>query len=272
VKQPSFVRWLRALVYARAMVRSSTLAVGAAVLLGAMPAEAAPRSGPRVSSYSRRPVTSLALGPTVYGERSVSGLAKESFWRPGVALQLASRFPLGGGGGFGLRFAWGLTEFERFTRFTDAGHCVGAWTTQAYKDVWAWSGKTDFQPFRAMAGLYGMLFLVMPYVAAGAVYALAPLAPTTFLELDATATYELGDDEGGAPVPYVGGGLGFVGAFHPRTAVPFAGLGPTTALGMRWQRFDASVRGTWLPPYLHSEGSSARTSVLLGTFAVGMNF
>lgn len=232
---------------------------------------APPPQRERAPAYSRTTLTTLGLGATVFAERSTTG-GPANLWRPGVSLELTTRFPVGQRAGFAMRLAWGMTEFQRFTEVTGTGYRLGAWTTRAYKDVSCWATKSDWQPFRAMGGMYAFAALVFPYLAAGGFYLVAPLAMTTYVKLDATGTLDLVEGDEHGLVPYLEGGLGFVGYLHPTSALPLAGVGPTLGAGVRAGRLDASLKGTWLPPYLHGEALDLRTNVMLGSVAVGVVF
>jgi hypothetical protein len=242
------------------MNRSIGLAAGVAALLGAPPSMAA--------SPERDTVTTFALGPTAFGETGAGSGA--GLWRPGLVLETSTRWPLGESAGIGTRLAWGLTEWDRFTAFTDAGYAIGRWTTHAYRDVWHFASADTEQPFRAMGGFFGFAFLLFPYMVAGTAYVLAPFATTTYLELDVTGTYDFGDasDE---VVPYLGAGVGFAAWLHPRTDEPYGGLGPTLALGLRFERLDLALKGTWFPPYAHGEAGSGLTSVVTSALTVGFH-
>ncbi|MBM4373622.1 MAG: hypothetical protein FJ095_00945 [Deltaproteobacteria bacterium] len=221
------------------------------------------------TSARRTAVFTIGAGPTLFAELGSSG--GENLRRPGVALESTGRLALGTSAGVGLRFAWGFTEFERARTFSDFGYSLGSWTTKAYKDVWAWSGKKEWQPFRAIGGGFAFVGLAFPLLVAGSAYALAPLSTTTYLELDATGSYEFEDDGSSGVVPYIAGGLGVVGYLHPRTAEFLAGLGPTSSIGARFGRLDVGLRTTWIPPYLHLETSDSRTNVVIATLNVGFN-
>jgi hypothetical protein len=105
----------------------------------------APPQGPppdlNTTSARRTSVLTFGAGPTLFAE--LGSTTSENLRRPGLALETTGRLPLGTSAGIGLRFAWGFTEFERAEEFTDFGYSVGSWTTTAYKEVWAWSGKKE---------------------------------------------------------------------------------------------------------------------------------
>ncbi len=242
------------------MKLSLGLAAALAVLLDAALLAAAPAE--------RGTVTTFALGPTAFGEMGPGSGA--GLWRPGLVLESSTRWPLGDSAGIGTRVAWGLTEWDRFTAFTDAGYAIGRWTTHAYRDVWRFASADTEQPFRAMGGFFGFAFLLFPYMLAGTAYVLAPFATTTYLELDVTGSYEFADASAEV-VPYLGAGVGFAAWLHPRTDEPYGGLGPTLAVGLRFERLDLALKSTWFPPYAHGEAGSGLTSVVTSALTVGFH-
>lgn len=257
------------------MSETGLRALGVAVLgavfceapaLADVPAAPSEASHPGLESptqSSRGPVGSFGVGPTYFGMIG-NGVA-----RYGVALDLDASVPLEGRLGLDVHFAWGLTEFHRFDDLTSAGYHAGAWTTQAYKDVWKWAAvKDDWALFRWMGAFFAFVGLAFPYVGAGVCYVLAPVAPTTYLELDLSAIYELGDRNAN---PYFKAGLGLVGYLHPLTVRPSAGVGPSVGFGARLRGFDVSAQLTWLPLGLHGEDPGEKTNVFIGALTVGLS-
>lgn len=231
----------------------------------AAPPQAAPTRAPNAPSpeepaaegSGRKTISTLGIGPTYVGAFGGSGRLD----RLGVVLDVTTQAPIGESAGFGVRFAWGLTEFRRFEDFTRAGYRTGRWTTNAYKDVWDWAAqKDDYALFRWMGAFFAFVGLVVPYVAAGLCYLASPVAPTTYLELDATFNYGFGGDKSG---PYLKGGLGFVGYLHPRSDELRGGLGPTIGLGARFGSADVGVNATWLPTSLHGEIATEHTNIVI---------
>jgi hypothetical protein len=209
----------------------------------------------------------MGIGPTYF---ATTGTGRE-LSRPGIVAHVATRIPFEDNLGLGLRFAWGLTEFRRFEDFTRAGYRIGEWTTEAYKDVYHWAAEPDdWRLFRWMGGFFAFVVLWMPYLAAGVCYALSPIAPTTYLEADATLNYDFGTDRAGEG-PYFKAGLGLLGYLHPRTDKLLGGLGPTAGLGVRTGKVDLGVHGTWLPPSLHGESTGERTNVFVGSLTIGVS-
>jgi hypothetical protein len=237
------------------------------VLADAPPATAGPTdaSSPaldRPIEATHGPAGSVGIGPTYFG------MIGNGVGRYGVALDLDASVPLEGRLGLDVHFAWGLTEFHRFDDFTNAGYRAGAWTTQAYRDVWNWAATNDqWALFRWIGAFFAFAGLVFPYVGAGVCYVLAPVAPTTYLELDLAALYELGDRNAN---PYFKAGLGFVGYLQPVSAKPSGGLGPTAGFGARLRGFDVSAQLTWLPRGLHGEDPGEKTNVVIGALTVGL--
>lgn len=228
----------------------------------APPADPLPPATDRSVEVGRAPVGSIGVGPTYFG------MIGNGVRRYGVALDLDASVPLDGRLGLDVHFAWGLTEFHRFDDFTNAGYRAGAWTTKAYEDVWNWAAiNNQWALFRWIGAFFAFAGLAFPYIGAGVCYVLAPVAPTTYLELDLAAIYELGDKNAN---PYFKGGLGLVGYLHPLSARPSAGLGPTVAFGARLRGFDVAVQMTWLPRGLHGEDPGETTNVLIGALTMGL--
>jgi hypothetical protein len=228
----------------------------------AAPTVASPPATDGPIEAPRAPVGSIGVGPTYFG------MIGNGVQRYGVALDLDASVPLDGRLGLDVHFAWGLTEFHRFDDFTNAGYRAGAWTTKAYEDVWNWAATNDqWALFRWIGAFFAFAGLAFPYIGAGVCYVLAPVAPTTYLELDLAAIYELGDKNAN---PYFKGGLGLVGYLHPLSARPSGGVGPTVAFGARLRGFDVSAQLTWLPYGLHGEDPGERTNVVIGGLTMGL--
>lgn len=211
---------------------------------------------------ARPPVASVGVGPTYFG------MVGNGVERYGAVIDIDASVPLDGRLGLDVRFGWGLTEFRRFDDFTNAGYRAGAWTTQAYRDVWKWAAIQDeWVLFRWTGAFFAFLGLVFPYIGAGFCYVIAPVAPTTYLELDLSVLYELGDRNAN---PYFKAGLGLVGYLHPQSDRPSAGVGPTVGFGARLRGFDVSGQLTWLPRGLHGEDPGERTNVFVGALTIGL--
>jgi hypothetical protein len=212
-------------------------------------------------------VTTFGLGPTFFGTTG----GRSDVAHPGVALHVATRIPFEQNLGIGLRFAWGLTEFRRMDEFAKPAYDIGKWTTNAYVDVYNWAAiKDDARLFRWMGAFFAFAVLWMPYIVSGVIYALTPLAPTTYLEGDLTFNYDVGTDKLGTG-PYFKGGLAALAYLHPRTDKLFGGLGPTAGFGVRVGKADIGIQGTWLPPKLHGDNPGETTSVFIGSLLVGVS-
>jgi hypothetical protein len=230
-------------------------------------AERAPAEGDDEKHEKRTTLTALGVGMT-YVATVPRGAGAKTDNRYGVVLQTASRIPIGDNFGLGLRFAWGLTEFDRFEAFTKAGYRVGKWTTGAYKDVWEWAGtKDDARSLRWMGAFFASIGLFFPLVAAGLCYVAAPLAPTTYLEFDLTLNYDFAEGRTG---PYLKGGLGLVGFIDPRSGSLLGGLGPTVGVGQRVGPLDLSANVTWLADGLHGEVEGERSNIYIAGITVGL--
>ncbi len=209
-------------------MRVLTLVPLAVALLAASPARAEDRSFRLVTS----------AGPTLFA-------LETQLLSPGVLLDLDATAPVGESGIFGLRLAWGLTEFRRTVDVARLGYQLGRWTAHAYEDVVNWAGEdSKDKAGRLLLTIFPLMFLIAPLAIAGSLYLLAPLAATTYLELDAAGGIDL--SRGGIG-PYFKGGLGFLGYLHPTSNRLYGGIGPTAAVGVKIERFDVGIKGTWVP-------------------------
>lgn len=198
-----------------------------------------------------------SIGPTLFA-------LDTQLLSPGVLLDLDATAPVGESGIFGLRLAWGLTEFRRTVEFARAGYELGRWTAHAYEDVVNWAGEdSKDQGGRILLSIFPMMFLIVPFALAGSLYMLAPFAASTYVELDAAGGLDL--SRGGVG-PYFKGGLGFLGYLHPTSNRLYGGIGPTAAVGFKIERFDVGIKGTWVPGVF--QGDVAHQNL----FTAGLSF
>ena len=218
-------------------------------------------------------LNTIAIGPTLFSLLP-TGADTAAQQRPGVLIDLSAQRRFDRHFGFGLRLAWGLSEFRRVDTFGKQAYKIGRWTTHAYRDVWGWATDADdgTAPLRVTGALFASVFLWMPYLAAAATYAAALFSPTTYVELDALATFDFDNGGRDAFAPYLKAGLGFVAMLHPRTDKLLGGAGPSAAVGARIYSFDLSLKSTFLPRYLHGETSGEKSHVLLSGFTLGYVF
>jgi hypothetical protein len=153
-----------------------------------------------------------------------------------------------------------------FRAFACAAWIVASYATPALADSPA-AVQDQWELFRWIGAFFAFVGLAFPYIGAGACYLVAPVAPTTYLELDLAGVYELGDESAN---PYVKAGLGMVGYLHPASDRPNGGIGPTVGFGARLRRLDVSAHLTWLPRYLHGEDPGEQTNVVIGGLTVGI--
>lgn len=228
-------------------MRALTMVPLAMALLAATPARAEDRSFRLVAS----------AGPTLFA-------LDTQLLSPGVLLDLDATAPVGETGIFGLRLAWGLTEFRRTVEFARAGYQLGRWTAHAYEDVVNWAGQdSKDQGGRILLTIFPFMFLLAPLAVAGSLYLLAPFAATTYLELDAAGGIDL--SRGGIG-PYFKGGLGFLGYLHPSSNRLYGGIGPTASVGVKIERFDVGIKGTWVPGIFQGDPSHQNL------FTAGLSF
>lgn len=231
-------------------------------------ASPAPAPAPAPAPSERKGVTTLGIGPTVFAAMPTNDA--RALTRAGAALSLAHRIPIGEDAGIGLRFAWGLTEWDRIKDFTRPGYKIGSWTTGAYEDVWQWAvEKDDFVLFKVIGAVFASAVLIVPLVVAGVCYLAAPFAPTTYLEFDVTGQYDFSNDK---VTPYLKGGVGLMAYVHPDAGKLLGGVGPTAGGGIRIEGLDLGVNVTWLPAFAHGEAGGERSHVIVGTANIGVNF
>jgi hypothetical protein len=249
-------------------MRFSHAFVGAALVLRAALCHAAdpeaPVSPPTDAGADQAPTfhsrTSFDVGAAYFGGGGADRL--------GVAIESNSVFPIAGRWGVGLRFAWGMTEFQRFKPWTHTGYTIGKWTTTAYGDVARWSVRGGkYELFTLFGSIIAYVGLLVPLMISGLCYMAAVIAPTTFLETALTANYDLGDGRIG---PFVEAGLGVVAFVHPTLGKLRGGLGPAIGSGLRFGPARLGAHLTWSPPHLHGEPGGGLSSVFVGGFTVGI--
>lgn len=208
--------------------------------------------------------SSFGLGAAYFGSHG-SGRTLDRF---GLMLEGGGVFPVHRRWGMGLRFSWGLTEFERFEKWTQAGYSIGKWTTTAYGDVYEWSAQKDkYQTARVMGSLFAYIGLFFPLAVAGVCYLGAVFAPTTYMETALTVNYDFGNRRFG---PYIEGGVAMVGFVHPTHISLRGGIGPTLGSGLRLGPFRVGGHVAWLPPSLHGEPTEhGSTHVFTGAMTLG---
>lgn len=206
----------------------------------------------------------MGIGATYLGALQ----SKRAHSEAGLVLQAGARVPIGDHYGFGFRFAYGMTGWDRTEDVARRGYKIGRWTTQAYGDVWDWAGEGEEseRSLRYFAAFFGFIGLIFPYALAGMIYMVSPFAASSYGEVDATFDWEPGDDPKYGP--YLKGGLGLMAYVHPDTGHLYGGLGPTFGLGYRADTVRLGVIGTLLPSGAH--GGDATEHILVGSFTVSV--
>ena len=250
-------------------MRLSHAFVGSALVLRAALCQAAdagaPVSPPRDAGSEQAPTfhsrTSFDVGAAYFGD----GKGTDRF---GVTIESNSVFPVAGRWGVGLRFAWGMTEFQRFGPWTHTGYTIGKWTTTAYADVARWSVRGGkYELFTLFGSIFAYVGLMFPLMLSGLCYMAAVIAPTTFLETALTANYDFGDGHIG---PFVEAGLGAVAFVHPTLGKLRGGMGPAIGSGLRVGPLRLGAHLTWSPPHLHGEPGGGVSQVFVGGFTIGV--
>lgn len=224
-----------------------------------------PTPAPPVPPLARRSTTTeLGLGVAYLGAIQ----SRTTHSEVGAVFHVAPRFPIGDHYGIGVRFAYGLTGWDRTEDVARAGYKVGRWTTHAYGDVWDWAGEgeKDTRALRYFGAFFAFFGLIVPYVVAGVLYLVSPLAASSFAEADVTFNWEPADDP--KQGPYLKGGIGFAAYVHPDTSRLYGGLGPNVGFGYRVDNLNLGVVGTFLPYGAH--GSATAEHVLMGGFTIGL--
>jgi hypothetical protein len=252
---------LRQIVLGSALLLSSATSL-AQESASPAPSSVAPARDPGVQDEPHaRFRTSFDVGPAFFAD-------SRSTQRFGLALESNTMQPLGGQWGVGVRFTWGMTEFERFERWAGAGYKIGKWTTHAYADVAKWSvKKDDYVIFKLMASMFAYVGLMFPLMIAGICYVGAVAAPTTFLEVNVTANRDFGSGRVG---PFLEAGLGLNAFVHPKYGNLRGGLGPVLGGGLRAGPVRLGTHVTWSPPPLHGEPGSGHIGIFTGAFTVGI--
>lgn len=252
----------------------------------APPASSVPAATPPAKEepqHERKSYSQWGIGPAyaaVYPQAGSLSAASDGL---GVALEFARMKPVSEHADVSFRFAWGLTTWDRFQRWSGTAYDMGAWTTEAYRDVYGWMGKrkssdphgqTDesknsdpTQTFRIMGGSIAMVFLVLGYVASGFTYAASVVAPTTWMEIDLAGNYNLGSKNFD---PYLKGGIGALAFIHPKHGTLVGGIGPHFGAGFRVGSFlHVGANATWSPPPFHGEARDGRSHLLVGSLTFG---
>lgn len=212
----------------------------------------------------RKTITELGLGPTYFGAIQKHTTHSEA----GVVFQVAPRFPIGDHYGIGLRFAFGMTGWDRTVDVARPGYKIGRWTTHAYSDVWDWAGEgeKDTRGLRFIGAFFAFIGLIVPYVFAGMFYIAAPFAASSYGEADLTFHWEPGDDP--KQGPYLKGGLALAAYVHPDSGHLFGGLGPNVGFGYRAGSVSLGLVGTFLPYGLH--GNDTAEHIFIGSLTIGV--
>jgi hypothetical protein len=262
------------------------LVLGVPSLAHAEPVPEAPAAQPPATPPERKSYSQWGIGPAYAAVYPGAGSQSAAASGLGVALEFARMKPVSERADVSFRFAWGLTAWDRFRRWSGAAYDIGAWTTEAYRDVYGWMGKRSSaddaphgdgdadgkksdptQVFRIAGGSIAMVFLALGYVASGFTYAASVIAPTTWMEIDVAGNYNLGDKTFN---PYLKGGLGMMAFLHPEHGTLVGGVGPHFGGGLRVGSFlHLGLSATWSPPPLHGEARSGRSHLLVGSFTVG---
>jgi hypothetical protein len=231
----------------------------------------------------RKSTTQWGLGPGYAMVIPLGASKSESAADLGVALEVARVKPVSERVDLSIRFAWGLTTWDRFRRWSRAAQRIGAGTTEAYRDVYGWMGEKEQPPadatkdgetrrdntrsLRVVGGGIALVFLSLGYVASGFTYAASVVAPTTWMELDFAGHYSFGDRSFN---PYLKGGVGMLAFLHPTHGTLVGGVGPHFGGGLRIGSFlHAGASVTWSPPALHGEPRDGRSHLLVGSLTLG---
>ncbi len=242
----------------------------------AAPAAAQPEKDP--DEVGRPSLTQLGVGLAYVNVAPLASSRSARASEAGLLLELSRTTPLSEKVDFGLRFAWGLTAWERFPRWAKAGYDAGRWTTEAYENTYNYTRKRgpdgtydpNLHGLRLMGGFFGMMFLWIGYVASGIAYVTAVLAPTTFLEMDATANYNFGDPSPKGVNPYLKAGVALMAFVHPEHGRMVGAVGPTLGGGVRIGTLHLGLTGTWSPAGLHGEAREGRSHIVTGGLTIGV--
>jgi hypothetical protein len=153
----------------------------------------------------------------------------------------------------GLGFTWGLTDWDRARDWIEAGNRAGRWTTDRLAAVEAWATRKDVREdrrgLRYLGLVFADLFLVMTYAAVPFCYAGSLGGATSFLQLDATATFHLAPP-GGPADGWLEVGAGSAAILY-RFDEGRGATGPVLGAGMRLGLLRIAGRALWSPPGLN---------------------
>jgi hypothetical protein len=168
----------------------------------------------------------------------------------GVALTARFETEVAARTDFGLTLTWGLTDWDRAGEYIDAGNRSGRWTTDSLARIEAWvaNAPKDEKGARFLGAIFADIFLVFTYAAVPVCYVSSAGGATSFLELDATATYRLGE---GRSFAFLEGGVG-APALPYRIADWRGAFGPVAGVGMQLAGLvRIGARALWSPPALN---------------------
>src|SRR6266568_571031 len=227
-----------------ALVLAGALALAAepTAPLSTSPASAAGEGAGRGSSFVYGAGYAYFGQQLERGRRSAGGVALTGRFETELAPRTDLAFTL----------TWGLTDWARAREYLDAGNRAGQWTTDRLAQVERWATRDvtkDEQGARFLGLIFADLFLVLTYAAVPACYVGSAGGATSHLQLDATATFRLGD---GPSFAFVEAGAG--AATLPHQLVDWRNaFGPAAGIGMQIANtVRIGARGFWSPPGLNS--------------------
>ena len=201
------------------------------------------------SDHGRSPLNgNRSLGVAVYGQ---------------LGRQVGNKTRLGVGS------TLGISEPQRMALFWEQGIELGSWTTQAYRDVTAWStevGNASFFAIPLAMVAYGVL--MVPLSLSGLLLMSAPFAAISFTSMDVSASYHFVELNGG---PYVECGLGLTGHWLSETDIIGGGLSPVVGTGIELEHLMVGTRLFFSPHNVEngSDMSNLRPTALTFTIGVG---
>lgn len=184
----------------------------------------------------------------------------------GLALEARVGYRFGRFIGFNVSAAWGLSHFERTKAVAEAGIKAGKWTNGAFSSVTDWMGKDGHEGYAAF-GWMAYPILAMTYLAVPVLFAVSPLAATSFFNGGFTVSGHLGGDTIDA---FLEGGIGGLIYLHPIENTPLAGYGPLFGAGMRLGRFGVNARLLWSPAGTQTQVDDIHTDVYTLTVTGGL--
>lgn len=220
-------------------------------------------SADALADQDARPTSYIGLGAAYFGLAPASGPASNHF---GAALDFRGGIRIGQHAGFNIVGGLALTEWGRTEALFDRGVAVGRWTTGAYGSVTRWADD-QYLLIKAFPAFVAYCFLLIPYMVAGSLIALSPLASFTYGLIGPTGSFHFGAPELGG---FAEAGVGGMFSLPEGQDRPVMGAGPLVGIGMNLGRWALGARLFWSPRGGNTGLRTGPASVFAGAFTFGI--